>query len=447
MSIPVILASQSLPRRRLLANAGIRPTVSVSHVDEPAALAAAAADAGTSVAALPAADRVAVLSRAKADAVRQQYRQREETIARARGENITFRPYASGDAARPESEPLRTFIAKNPGLAGPSRGPLILGCDSLFEVNGQIHGKPHDAAVAAQRLKAMRGASGTLHTGHTLIDLSTGRCLTRVSHAQLHFADYSDAEIERYVATREPLEVAGSFTLEGIGGAFIDSVEGDPHGIIGLSVPLMRSMAAELGFFWPDLWNNAGVNGSADATPSDGLDDGLGGAGMALEIVNQPGDGWVPCVCGQRHWGLNGAAGVLLARRNAETGAVTDIVLQHRSGWSVEGGTWGAPGGALAQGESPLEGALREAREEAGIRADDIDIVGAYTEDHGPWKYTTVLAFERPGHTVVPQASDDESLSVEWVPFARVADYRLLSYFAADWPAYSQRLSAISQLL
>lgn len=441
MSIPVILASQSPSRRRLLANAGIRPTISVSHVDEPAALAAAAADKGTTVAALATPDRVAILSRAKAEAVYRQYRQREAAVDRASGTEVITRPFASAGQESRSSRPIREAIESDRGLAGLAQGPILIGCDSLFEINGQVHGKPHDAAVAAQRLKAMCGSVGTLYTGHTVIDMASGASLTRVSAARLHFSDYSDAEIDRYIATREPLEVAGSFTLEGIGGAFIDSIEGDPHGIIGLSTPLVRSMTTEMGFFWPDLWNCAGVtdaSASSEETAS---------VSLPTEFVSQPGDGWVDCACGQKHWGLNGAAGVLLARRDAATGDITDVVLQHRCGWSVEGGTWGVPGGALAQGENPCEGALRESFEEAGITADDVDIVGACTEDHGPWKYTTLLALERRGHRVRPRANDDESLSVEWIPVKDVAHHQLLSYFAADWPAYSQRLSEISHAL
>ena len=103
------------------------------------------------------------------------------------------------------------------------------------------------------------------------------------------------------------------------------------------------------------------------------------------ENVHQPGDGWVDCACGRKHWGTNGAAGVLLARRDQETGEVTHIVMQHRATWSAEGGTWGIPGGAIADGESPIEGALREAYEEANITPADIEVVAhiARTTAHG----------------------------------------------------------------
>ena len=125
----------------------------------------------------------------------------------------------------------------------------------MFLLDGECYGKPHSAEVARERLRAMRGATGELWTGHCLIDFATGRIARGASRATLHFCEYSDTDIERYIATGEPLEVAGSFTLEGFGGAFIDSIEGDPHGIIGLSLPLARRLAAELGVEWTDLWN------------------------------------------------------------------------------------------------------------------------------------------------------------------------------------------------
>lgn len=125
----------------------------------------------------------------------------------------------------------------------------------MFLLDGECYGKPHSAEVARERLRAMRGATGELWTGHCLIDFATGRIARGASRATLHFCEYSDTDIERYIATGEPLEVAGSFTLEGFGGAFIDSIEGDPQGIIGLSLPLARRLAAELGVEWTDLWN------------------------------------------------------------------------------------------------------------------------------------------------------------------------------------------------
>ena len=125
----------------------------------------------------------------------------------------------------------------------------------MFLLGGECYGKPHSEAVARERLKRMSGATGELWTGHCLIDFATGRTVRGASHAKVHFGEFTDADVERYIATGEPLEVAGSFTLEGFGGAFIDSIEGDPHGIIGLSLPLARHLAGELGITWTDLWN------------------------------------------------------------------------------------------------------------------------------------------------------------------------------------------------
>ena len=160
--------------------------------------------------------------------------------------------------------------------------------------------------------------------------------------------------------------------------------------------------------------------------------------------MHQPGDGWIDCACGRKHWGLNGASGVLLARRDPKSGEVTSVVMQHRAAWSAEGGTWGIPGGATANGESPIEGALRESYEEANITPEDIEVVGSYREDHGPWAYTTVFAFEKPGHRVVPRANDDESMEIEWVPIDEVPDRKLLTAMRTDWPRFAERLHALA---
>ena len=339
-------------------------------------------------------------------------------------------------------EPITDAVEGQPGLTRATVGPLILGCDSMFLLDGECYGKPHSEAVARERLRAMRGATGELWTGHCLIDFATGRMVRGASKATLHFCEYSDLDIERYIATGEPLEVAGSFTLEGFGGAFIDSIEGDPHGIIGLSLPLLRRLAAGLGVEWTDLWNVTREDQYPRVTH-----DAKTGAAKPLppkENVHQPGDGWVDCACGRKHWGINGASGVLLARRDEETGKVTHIVMQHRAVWSEEGGTWGIPGGATADGESPIEGALRESYEEANITPEDIEVVGSYREDHGPWAYTTVFAFEKPGHHVHPAANDDESMEVEWVPIDEVPNRRLLTAMHTDWPNFAARLARLA---
>lgn len=133
-------------------------------------------------------------------------------------------------------------------------GALVIGCDSVLAFEGEILGKPVDAAEATARWRRMRGRSGVLHTGH---------CVRRGEHEFLdsasttvHFADISDAEIAAYVATGEPLYVAGAFTLDGLGGAFIAGIEGDPHNVVGISLPLLRILLMNLDIKWTDLWGH-----------------------------------------------------------------------------------------------------------------------------------------------------------------------------------------------
>lgn len=133
-------------------------------------------------------------------------------------------------------------------------GALVLGCDSVLELDGEALGKPGTPEVATRRWRQMRGRSAVLQTGHALADTATGRVLTRVVSTTVHFADVDDAEIDAYVATGEPLWVAGAFTLEGYGAAFVRGVDGDPHNVVGVSVPALREMVAELGHRWTDLW-------------------------------------------------------------------------------------------------------------------------------------------------------------------------------------------------
>jgi septum formation protein len=133
-------------------------------------------------------------------------------------------------------------------------GSLVLGCDSVLELAGEALGKPVDAADAKARWQAMRGRSGVLHSGHCLRDTATGKVAAATGSTTVHFADVSDEEIDAYVATGEPLQVAGAFTIDAIGGAFITGIVGDHHNVIGVSLPLLRELAAELGHGWPDLW-------------------------------------------------------------------------------------------------------------------------------------------------------------------------------------------------
>lgn len=182
-----VLASASPARHKLLRQAGIEPSVVVSDVDE-------------STVTGPAADVALTLAVRKA-----------------------------------------TVVAA--GLSD----ALVLGCDSVLELDGEALGKPRDVADAVARWQGMRGRSGVLHTGHCLIDTTSGRDAAEVASTVVHFADLTDEEIEAYVATGEPLAVAGAFTIDGLGGPYVEGVEGDPHNVVGLSLPLLRRMLADLG--------------------------------------------------------------------------------------------------------------------------------------------------------------------------------------------------------
>ncbi|PJJ76962.1 ADP-ribose pyrophosphatase YjhB (NUDIX family) [Sediminihabitans luteus] len=157
----------------------------------------------------------------------------------------------------------------------------------------------------------------------------------------------------------------------------------------------------------------------------------------------QPGDGWVECVCGRRHWGLHGAAGLLLGRLD-DAGRL-EVVLQHRAPWSDQGGTWGVPGGAVAPDETATQGALRETSEEAGVDPDDVVPFAEHLLDHGPWRYTTVLATVRPGALVLPRPADAESVDVRWVAADDVTALPLLPAFAQAWPGLRERLEAATR--
>jgi nucleoside triphosphate pyrophosphatase len=130
----------------------------------------------------------------------------------------------------------------------------LLACDSLLDLDGEPLGKPRDAGEAVRRWRRMRGRSGLLRTGHFLVDLTTGAKATRSVATTVHFADLSDAEVDAYVATGEPLEVAGAFTVDGRGGPFVTGIEGDHHNVVGVSLPALREMLCELGGAWTDLW-------------------------------------------------------------------------------------------------------------------------------------------------------------------------------------------------
>jgi septum formation protein len=139
-------------------------------------------------------------------------------------------------------------------LTGSGRSAWVIGCDSVLELDGAIHGKPADADEARARWRVMRGRNGVLHTGHCLVETGSGREVARSADTVVHFADPSDEEIDAYVATGEPLKVAGAFTIDGLGGAFVRGIDGDPHTVVGIGLPLLREMFTELGVRWTDLW-------------------------------------------------------------------------------------------------------------------------------------------------------------------------------------------------
>lgn len=146
----------------------------------------------------------------------------------------------------PADVALTLAVRKATAVARDLSDALVLGCDSVLDLDGEALGKPADAADAAARWKRMRGRSGVLVTGHCLMDTASGRDAAEVASTVVHFADLSDEEIGSYVATGEPLRVAGAFTIDGLGGPYVDGVEGDPHNVVGLSLPLLRRMLIDL---------------------------------------------------------------------------------------------------------------------------------------------------------------------------------------------------------
>lgn len=173
---------------------------------------------------------------------------------------------SSVDAARPET--LCAVLARLKAQAvadrlrhgpGPTEGVLVLGCDSVLAFEGEALGKPVDAAEAVARWRRMRGRDGVLHTGHALVELSSdrfgsGRTAEAVAESRVYFAQVSDEEIDAYVATGEPLAVAGAFTIDGFGSPFVERVDGDPGTVVGLSLPLLRRLLAELDIPITALW-------------------------------------------------------------------------------------------------------------------------------------------------------------------------------------------------
>ena len=153
--------------------------------------------------------------------------------------------------------------AKAEDVADQIDDAIIVGCDSVLDLDGEIHGKPASAAEARSRWRQMRGRSGILHTGHWVVDTreeadgGTGATLGATASTTVHFAKLTDDEIEAYVETGEPLRVAGAFTLDGLGGPYVTGIEGDPSNVVGLSLPLLRELLMEVGLAWHDLRSSA----------------------------------------------------------------------------------------------------------------------------------------------------------------------------------------------
>jgi septum formation protein len=196
----LVLASASPARKRLLTVAGITPVIRVSDVDERAI--------ETEMPHASPTELCLELARAKARAVAAEFSDDPDTI--------------------------------------------VIGCDSVLDIDGVAFGKPEDAAIAKSRWQQMSGREGILRTGHWIIrgtDELGEVASTTVVHGVL-----SEAEIDAYIATGEPLQVAGGFTLDGLGAPFVERIVGDPSNVIGLSLPLLRSMLTRLGVAWPSLW-------------------------------------------------------------------------------------------------------------------------------------------------------------------------------------------------
>jgi septum formation protein len=154
-----------------------------------------------------------------------------------------------GELARVLAEAKADVVA---GLL--SDGELVIGCDSVLELDGQAYGKPADAEEATARWKSMRGREGILQTGHCVIDLASGRRVSATASTVVRFGTPDDAEIAAYVASGEPLSVAGAFTLDGRSAPFLDGIDGDHGNVVGLSLPLLRRLLADLGVRITDLW-------------------------------------------------------------------------------------------------------------------------------------------------------------------------------------------------
>jgi septum formation protein len=147
---------------------------------------------------------------------------------------------------------LALAVAKARAVAPSEPGALVVGCDSVLELDGEVHGKPSSTREARERWARMAGRTGTLLTGHCIV--SSGREVSGVAATTVRFGTPTAAELDAYLATGEPLRVAGAFTIDGFGGPFVDSIDGDPHTVVGLSLPLLRRLLGDLGVQITELW-------------------------------------------------------------------------------------------------------------------------------------------------------------------------------------------------
>ena len=145
--------------------------------------------------------------------------------------------------------------AKASAVASKLDDGLVIGCDSMLDLDGRAYGKPSSPEEAAARWRQMSGRSGTLYTGHCVIDVASGKYEAAVAATTVRFGRPTEAEISAYVATGEPLNMAGAFTIEGLGGWFVDSINGDHNNVIGISLPLLRRLFLDLGVTIPQLWS------------------------------------------------------------------------------------------------------------------------------------------------------------------------------------------------
>jgi len=176
-------------------------------------------------------------------------------------ELLTEQGLASGEIRNTQEMVLLLARAKAEAVLNhpDAQDALVIGCDSSLDLDGEALGKPHEAEVAIERWKSMRGRSGRLYTGHWLIDNrnpANPKAQGQATNTTVHFANLSDSEILAYVGTGEPLKVAGAFTIDGLGGAFIRAIEGDSHTVVGLSLTTLRELCIKLGVDYPSLWSS-----------------------------------------------------------------------------------------------------------------------------------------------------------------------------------------------